>query len=89
MLTPGAISMSSRIKYVDWPGWFMGLFLTLRIGSTISKLDGLIWWVGMIPERKIKEFFQERGGMGVVKAEIIDIHSSYHDFRIYISFQQR
>ena len=53
----------------------MGLLLKLRIGSTISKLDGLILWVGMIPERKIKEFFQERGEMGVVKAEITDIHS--------------
>lgn len=54
----------------------MGLLLKLRIGSTIPKLDGLIWWVGMNPERKIKEFFQEGGGTGVVKAEITDIHSS-------------
>lgn len=75
MPTPGPISMSSRIKYVDWPGWFMGLLLKLRIGSTTPKLAGLIWWVGMIPKRKTKEFFQEGGGMGIAKAEITDIYS--------------
>lgn len=53
----------------------MGLLLKLRIGSTTPKLAGLIWWVGMIPKRKTKEFFQEGGGMGIAKAEITDIYS--------------